>query len=93
MASESAVASVVQRLTSEPEFFLVPVTPSSSAVKQVCDLKKFLVLAIASLEVFGKICHHGFTLYYMKITNNTNILLFFSGCKCVERQDSIHSER
>ena len=62
MASESAVASVVQRLTSEPEFFLVPVTPSSSAVKQVCNLKELLVLAnasdIESKEVLGKYSPH-----------------------------------
>ena len=62
VALESAVASVVQRLTSEPEFFLVPVTPSSSAVKQVCSLKKLWVLAIApdieSLEFLEKIPLH-----------------------------------
>ncbi len=35
VAEDSSASSLVRRLTAEPEYFLVPVTPSASAVKQV----------------------------------------------------------
>ncbi len=46
VAEDSAVSSIVRRLTSEPDYFLVPVTPSSTAVRQDASVWRDRILSM-----------------------------------------------